>query len=126
LINWCRGVAAWYLRFPALAGNAFQAATNRDGSVPDGDRAANGLVQFRPNRKRRPLPNYWTMGANVADLVNLKRFKKKASREQAATLAEANRARFGRTKAERKLDDARVSRANSLLDQHRLNGEDAS
>jgi hypothetical protein len=92
----------------------------------DGDRAANGFAQFRPNRKRRPLPIYWTMGANVADVVNLKRFKKRVSRDQAATLADANRARFGRTKAERTLEETRASRAASLLDQHRLGGEDAS
>jgi superfamily II RNA helicase len=79
-------------------------------------------VQFRPN----PLPIYWMMGASVADVVNLKRFKKQASREQAASLADANRARFGRTKAERTLDETRASRAKSLLDQHLLGGEDAS
>jgi len=66
------------------------------------------------------------MGASVADVVNLKRFKKRAARDHAAKLADANRARFGRTKSERACDELRTSRANDLLNQHRLGGEDAS
>lgn len=62
----------------------------------------------------------------MADVVNLKRFKKRAGREAAAQLAEVNRARFGRTKAQRDLDDHRASRVNELLDQHKIGGEDAS
>ena len=37
----------------------------------------------------------------MADVINLKRFKKRSEREQSAKQADANRARFGRTKAER-------------------------
>ena len=66
------------------------------------------------------------MGASMADLVNLKRFRKHVERQQSAKQADANRARFGRTKSERALDDKRASRANDLLDQHRIDGEDAS
>jgi hypothetical protein len=66
------------------------------------------------------------MGASMGDLVNLKRFKKRSEREQSAKQAEANRARFGRTKSERTLDRQRSSRASDLLDQHRIDGEDAS
>ncbi|HEY5129356.1 MAG TPA: DUF4169 family protein [Bradyrhizobium sp.] len=62
----------------------------------------------------------------MGDVVNLKRFKKRAEREQSAKQAEANRARFGRTKSERVLDEQRTSRANQMLDQHRIDGEDAS
>ena len=62
----------------------------------------------------------------MGDLVNLKRFRKRVEREQSAKQADANRTRFGRTKSERVLDDKRVSRANNLLDQHRIDGEDAS
>ena len=43
-----------------------------------------------------------------------------------AKQAEANRTRFGRTKSERALDQQRETRANDLLDQHRMDGEDAS
>jgi hypothetical protein len=66
------------------------------------------------------------MGASMGDLVNLKRFRKRVEREQSAKQADANRTRFGRTKSERALDDKRTSRANDLLDQHRIDGEEAS
>jgi hypothetical protein len=66
------------------------------------------------------------MGASMGDLVNLKRFRKRVEREQSAKQADANRARFGRTKSERVIDDKRTSRANDMLDQHRIGGEDAS
>jgi hypothetical protein len=66
------------------------------------------------------------MEASMGDVVNLKRFKKRAERDQSAKQAEANRTRFGRTKSERVLDQRRTERANDLLDQHRIDGEDAS
>ena len=44
----------------------------------------------------------------MGDVVNLKRFKKRSEREQSAKEAEANRARFGRTKSERTLDEQRA------------------
>ncbi len=62
----------------------------------------------------------------MGDLVNLKRFKKRTEREASAKQAEANRTRFGRTKSERVLDELRTGRANDLLDQHRIDGEDKS
>ena len=62
----------------------------------------------------------------MGDVVNLKRFRKRTKREQSANRAEANRTRFGRTKSERLLDRRRTERANDLLDQHRIDGEDAS
>ena len=63
--------------------------------------------------------------AGVGDVVNLKRFKKRSEREQSAKQADANRARFGRTKSERSKDAQRAKRASELLDQHRIDGEDA-
>jgi hypothetical protein len=66
------------------------------------------------------------MGTGMGDLVNLKRFKKRTERESSAKQAEANRTRFGRTKSERVLDELRTNRANDLLDQHRIDGEDKS
>src|SRR5215213_5231023 len=66
------------------------------------------------------------MEANMADVINLKRFRKRNEREQSAKLADANRARFGRTKAERALDERRKDRAGDLLDQHKLDDGDAS
>jgi hypothetical protein len=65
-------------------------------------------------------------GASMGDVINLKRFKKRAEKRQSAKQAEANRTRFGRTKSERTLDQQRSSRASDLLDQHRIDGEDAS
>jgi Domain of unknown function (DUF4169) len=65
-------------------------------------------------------------GAGMGDVVNLKRFKKRAERHQSEQQAEANRTRFGRTKSERAVDEQRADRANALLDQHRIDGEDAS
>ena len=62
----------------------------------------------------------------MGDVVNLKRFKKRTEREQSAKQADANRARFGRTKSERVLEERRTKRAKDLLDQHRIDGEDAS
>lgn len=62
----------------------------------------------------------------MGDVVNLKRFKKRGEREQSAKLADANRARFGRTKSERALDEQTRDRAGNLLDQHRIDGGDAS
>ncbi len=64
----------------------------------------------------------------MADVINLKRFKKRNEREQSAKEADANRARFGRTKAERALDERRKDRAGDLpcSDQHKLEDGDAS
>jgi len=62
----------------------------------------------------------------MADVINLKRFKKRNEREQSAKQADANRARFGRSKAERTLDEHRKDRAGDLLDQHKLDDGDAS
>jgi hypothetical protein len=64
--------------------------------------------------------------AAMGDVVNRKRFKKRAERHQSDKQAEANRTRFGRTKSERAVDEQRADRASELLDQHRIDGEDAS
>ena len=62
----------------------------------------------------------------MGEVVNLKRFRKRSEREQAAKQAEANRTRFGRTKSERILEERRAERTNDLLDQHRIDAEDPS
>jgi len=61
----------------------------------------------------------------MGDVINLKRFKKRAERDQSAKAADANRARFGRTKSERAAEAKRATSANQFLDQHSINGEDA-
>jgi hypothetical protein len=65
-------------------------------------------------------------GAGMGDLVNLKQFRKRAARDRSEQEAAANRARFGRTKSKRALDELQASRASNLLDQHRIDDEDAS
>jgi hypothetical protein len=62
----------------------------------------------------------------MGNVVNLKQFRKRAARDQSEKEAAANRARFGRTKSERVEDERSASRANDLLDQHRIDGEEAS
>ena len=62
----------------------------------------------------------------MGEVVNLKRFRKRSEREQAAKQAEANRTRFGRTKSERVLEERRAERTSDLLDQHRIDAEDPS
>jgi hypothetical protein len=66
------------------------------------------------------------MGMAMGDLVNLKRFKKRREREQSERQAETNRALNGRTKWQRAADDKRATRERDLLDQHRIDSEDAS
>ena len=62
----------------------------------------------------------------MGDLINLNRFKKRAARDDAARQAEVNRARFGRNKSERQLQEQRTIRAKNMLDQHHIDGESAS
>jgi hypothetical protein len=62
------------------------------------------------------------MEDSMGNLVNLRQFRKQAAREQAA----ANRVRFGRTKSERTAAAHSASRTNDFLDQHRIDGGDAS
>jgi len=66
------------------------------------------------------------MVIGMGELVNLRQFRKRAAREQSEKQAAANRTRFGRTKSERATEERRARRADDLLDQHRINGEDAS
>ncbi|GEC16350.1 DUF4169 family protein [Nitrobacter winogradskyi] len=62
----------------------------------------------------------------MGDVINLNKRRKRAERVRADVIADANRVRFGRTKAERDLSKQRKMRELSLLDQHRIDGEDAS
>lgn len=56
----------------------------------------------------------------MAEIVNLKAVKKAKARAGKEREAEANRAKFGRTKAERKADDAEKARLVRTLDGARL------
>jgi len=50
----------------------------------------------------------------MGDVVNLKRFRKRAEKEQSALQADANRAKFGRSKSERALEQQRTDRAKRI------------
>jgi len=62
----------------------------------------------------------------MGDVVNLNQRRKRIKRERVAAVADANRVRFGRPKAERDLDEQRMAREKHLLDQHRIDTGDAS
>jgi len=61
---------------------------------------------------------------DVSRVVNLNRFRKRLARAQAEDEAKANRAKFGRSKADKVGEEARARRDETLLDQHRLSRED--
>ncbi len=60
----------------------------------------------------------------MGEIVSLNRARKRAAREQADTQARANRARFGRSKAERKIEEAGKRRSEAAMEQHRIERED--
>jgi Domain of unknown function (DUF4169) len=55
----------------------------------------------------------------MAEIVNLARVKKQAARTAARKTADANAAKFGRTKAEREVEKARAEKAARDLDAHK-------
>ncbi|NBN77028.1 DUF4169 family protein [Microvirga tunisiensis] len=56
----------------------------------------------------------------AADIVNLRQARKQRDRKDREATAEANRVRYGRSKADRKLAEAREEIARRHLDGHRL------
>ena len=60
----------------------------------------------------------------MAEIVNLRRTRKAKAREAAEAEAAANRAKFGRSKAEKKLRTAEEARDEKLAAQHRLEPRD--
>jgi Domain of unknown function (DUF4169) len=60
----------------------------------------------------------------VGEVVNLNRVRKRVAREQAKKAADANRIKFGRSKAERSIDEATMRRQDTVLEQHRIDRED--
>ena len=55
----------------------------------------------------------------MSDVVNLNRFRKKKKAADEAADAEANRAKFGRTKSRRDKDAAETRAREKLLDAHK-------
>jgi phage protein D len=61
----------------------------------------------------------------MAEIVNLKSARKQAVRAKKRVQADANAAKFGRTKTERTREEAEAEQARQRLDAHRLGpGED--
>jgi hypothetical protein len=59
----------------------------------------------------------------MAEIVNLSRAKKQAARKAARMTADANAAKFGRSKAEKALEQAQLDKAARILDGHRRETE---
>jgi Domain of unknown function (DUF4169) len=59
----------------------------------------------------------------MAEIVNLRTVKKQAARKAALSQADAKAAKFGRTKAERDVEQARSEKASRDLDGHRRETE---
>ncbi len=55
----------------------------------------------------------------MAEIINLRAVKKARQRAEARAQGDANAAKFGRTKAERKLEAARSDKAHQTLDAHK-------
>lgn len=59
----------------------------------------------------------------MGDVINLNRFRKARAKAMHARDADANRARFGRTAAERDRDEADAARRKALLDGAKLDDD---
>jgi hypothetical protein len=55
----------------------------------------------------------------MAEVVNLRNFRKQKKRAEKETMAQANRAAFGRTKSERDLSKAKRALEKKQLDKHK-------
>jgi len=56
----------------------------------------------------------------MGEIVNLRRARKQAERKLSEETAAANRLAYGRSKAERTLEQAKSERTHRELDQHRV------
>lgn len=56
----------------------------------------------------------------MADIVNLRRFKKRKARDAAAKVADENRASHGRTRAQKEAEKSATERRDRQLDGHLL------
>ncbi|MFZ1470362.1 MAG: DUF4169 family protein [Paracoccaceae bacterium] len=55
----------------------------------------------------------------MAEVINLRQMKKQAARKAARITADANALKFGRSKAERALEETQTAKAARDLDAHR-------
>lgn len=56
----------------------------------------------------------------MAEIINLRQFRKEALRKTARAKGDENAVKFGRTKAEREIEKSRGAKAARDLDNHRL------
>ena len=61
----------------------------------------------------------------MAEIINLKQARKRKARDEKNKAAEANRRAFGRTKAEKQVTKLEKTRAEKLLDGHKLGNDEA-
>ena len=61
----------------------------------------------------------------MSNVVNLNKFRKKKKREAAEGQADENRAKFGRTKQQKKKDADDISKASTHLDGHKLDNDES-
>ncbi|SOH95122.1 protein of unknown function [Monaibacterium marinum] len=54
----------------------------------------------------------------MSKVINLSKARKARTRADSRAQADANAVRFGRTKAERQIEDAQIAKAKRNLDQH--------
>ena len=55
----------------------------------------------------------------MAEVVNLRSFRKRKARDDKETAAQVNRAAFGRTKSEKELSKAKLALEKKALDKHK-------
>jgi hypothetical protein len=55
----------------------------------------------------------------TANVVNLRTFRKRKAREEKETLAQTNRAAFGRPKSEKELSKAKLALEKKVLERHK-------
>ena len=70
------------------------------------------------------MPSSGERSGEMGEIVNLRKARKAAARRQDAARAAENRRAHGRSKAERKLEEARADKARRELDAHRIETED--
>jgi Domain of unknown function (DUF4169) len=66
------------------------------------------------------------MEGGMGDLISLNKFRKRAEKGRSEQEAATNRAKFGRTRSEREREEVRDQRARDVLDQHHIDGGEAS
>lgn len=62
-------------------------------------------------------------GIRMADIINLRQIRKDRNRRERAAEADRNATRFGRTKSERRKEEAETERQSKTLDGHKIEDE---